>query len=124
MGVDLVGIAQRAAKTAFGIAERALEGATLHLSKDVTQNFHTDGAAEAGGTDKTTKGAFYHSRQQQEQAITNAGVFMILGEDVPDGIDEADSLTFTSGPRTGQTWQIAGVEGIPTSAVYILNIRR
>lgn len=122
--LDLVAIANKAAGTAFGIVGTALEEATLHMGQTQTQDFHTDTVVGAGGTNKATKGAFYHSKQQQDLAITNEAIFMILGEDVPDGIDESDTLTFTSGPRAGQTWQIYAVEPIPTQAVWLLNIRK
>jgi hypothetical protein len=122
--MNLASIASKAAKVAFGVAGSALEEATLHIGQTQTQDFHTDTVSGSGGTEKETKGAFYHSRQQQDLAITNEAIFMILGEDVPDGIDEADTLTFTSGPRTGQTWQIYAVESIPTQAVWLLSIRK
>ncbi len=122
--MNLTAIAEQAAALAFDIAGDALEQATLHIGKTQTQDFHTDTVTGSGGSEKPTEGVFYHTRQQQELGITNDGIFLIKGTAVPDGIDEADTLTFTSGKRAGQLWQIYAVEAVPTSAVYLLSVRK
>ena len=122
--MNLTAIAEKATAIAFDVAGDALEQVTLHIGKAVTQDFHTDGAVQAGGSDVPTEGVFYHTRQQQALGVTNDGIFMIKGTAVPDGIDEADTLTFTSGKRAGQTWEIYAVESVPTAAVWLLSVRR
>lgn len=122
--MNLTAIAKKATDIAFDIAGDALEKATLHIGQTDTQDFHTGQVTGTGGQNVPTEGVFYRSIQQQQAATTNDATFMIKGSAVPDGIDEADTLTFTAGPRNGQTWQIAGVETIPTAAVVLLTIRR
>lgn len=122
--MNLTAIAEKAAAIAFDVAGDALDQATLHIGGTTTQNFHTDDVVKAGVSDVPTEGVFYHTRQQQALGVTNDGIFMIKGTAVPDGIDEADTLTFTSGQRAGQTWQIYAVESVPTAAVWLLSVRR
>lgn len=122
--MNLTAIAEKATAIAYDVAGDALEKATLHIGKEQVQDFHTDTVATSGGVDKPTEGVFFHTRQQQELGVTSDGIFMIKGTAVPDGIDEADTLTFTSGKRAGQTWQIYAVETVPTAAVWLLSIRK
>jgi hypothetical protein len=121
--MNLTAIANKAAKIAFDIAGDALEKVTLHVGQQQTTDFHTGTVTGTGGQDIPTEGVFYRTVQQQQLGVTNVGTFMIKGSAVPDGIDEADTLTFTAGPRNGQVWQIESVETIPTAAVVLLNLR-
>jgi len=122
--VELRPIILGAVETAFGVAGDVLESATLHLGKTQDYDIDTDESVETGGQDVPVSGVWFKDKQVQTQITGGDASFMVKGSNAPDGIDEADSLTFTSGPRTGEKWNIYQVNTLPAGAGYILWIRR
>ena len=88
MGLET--IPSDAARVGFAVADAlgALESVVLHTGKTQTYDFDLDKNVESGGKDLPVKGLFY--REKEAQASTTDSVFMVKGEDAPDGIDEAD----------------------------------
>jgi len=119
--MDVTAIAKKAARTALNVAGTAKETATLHLGKSQTYNWDTDKNVESGGSDPVVEGVWYKETKTQAAAIGTDSIFLIHGDDAPNGVFEADSLTRT---KTGELWQIYQVDPIPTEAVILIRVRK
>jgi len=119
--MDVTAIAKKAARTALNVAGTAREKVTLHLGKTETYDWATDKNVQSGGGDIPVEGVWYKETKLQAGAIGTESVFLVHGDDAPNGIFEADTLTRT---KTGELWNIYQVDPIPTEAVILVRVRK